>query len=396
MTSAAARPRDVVFAAVMTILGSAMALIGIFSTQGQLGSSQVRREVETLLGDEQFSAVDVSVETVLNLVEVGLMVAAAASVAAIVFAVFVMRRHNASRIALTVLGAAAALLVLASGLTGVFIAIFLAYTVSLLWRPQVRAWFATTSGSDTGSEPEPPTEQPTEPPTEQPTEQPTEPPTEPPTGQPTYPDGGQRPGPYPYPYGYPPAQEQGYGYPQAYYGPPPQVGPDRRPGSVVTAHVLTWVGTAFGLITGAFFVVAASSPEIMDVVMEQMPSTGVDADELATQLRVAGALTALWSVAVLVVSVFSWRRLNWAAVTVTVMGAAYMLLQVFALLMGQLAVLVTIVWVAIVVVLLWLPASRQWYTSASRPGPPPGPPSGSPPDYPPYPPPEQPRRNQPW
>lgn len=129
-------------ASVLTIIGSVLALAGIFGAQGELRSSSVRREIGSVLADQRFATVDLSVDALLNLIEYGLMAAAAASVAAIVLAVFVMRRHNPSRIALTCLGGVATVFVLVSGLQGIIIAIFVAYTTSLLWRAPVRRWFA--------------------------------------------------------------------------------------------------------------------------------------------------------------------------------------------------------------------------------------------------------------
>lgn len=472
VTAAPSRPRDVVFAGVLTIIGSVLALIGVFTAQGELRTSGARREIESVLADDRFSAIDISVDTVLNLVEVGLMVASAASVAAIVLAVYSMRGHNPSRIALTLLGGLAAVGVLLSGLTGFVIALFVVYTVSLLWRKPVRVWFAQASGSngdssgaDAGRAPDPAggpgpsghpghpryPEQPGEPGQPGDSEQPGQ------AGHPVQPGDSEQPGPYPRPWppdpqapaqpdqagqpqpdpyrpqpgqppgpfspappeqgyggppGYPPSypadyppdhaqgypqghpQQYGYGHPPAYYGyPPAQSDPNRRPAQVTAAHVMTWIGAAFGLLTGVFFVIAAGSDEIVDLVMEQLATSGISEDEFVTMLRLAGVLTALWSLAVLVVSVFSWRRANWAAILLTVMGGGYLVFQLITLLTGQLAVLFTIVWVAAVLVLLWWPTSRRWYTEARHQesyGPPGG---GS--SYP-QGPPRPPKRNQPW
>jgi hypothetical protein len=433
VTAAPSRPRDVALAAMLTIAGSVLALTGIFSVQSELRSSGVRREIEAMLAEGRFGAVDLTVEAVLELVEYALMAASAASVAAIVLAVFVMRRHNPSRIALTVLGGVAALLMLVQWPTGVVIAFFVAYTVSLLWRAPVRSWFAaepseataggsdatamSVTGGDAGSEPE---RNPDAVPDSDP-HWPSDPAQPPGAGGPgPYPQpwppqpqqpgqpgpqqpGPQQPGPYQQPdreqgYGYPPPYPPtpgypsgyGYGYPGGYYGYPP-ADRNRRPGQVVAAHVLTWIGSAFGLLTGAFFLIAAGSPDIIAMVREQLAAGGISEGEFVSMLRIAGVLTALWSLAVLVVSVFSWRRARWAALLLSAMGVGYVLVQLFALASGQIAVLFTIVWVAAVVALLWVPPSRQWY-AARPPSGPHGPPGGSPP-YPP----EQPRRpQQPW
>jgi hypothetical protein len=499
VTSTATRPRDVVLAAVLTIIGSVLALSGIFGAVGQLRSSRVRRELESLMAGEQFAAFDISVESLLNMLEVALMAASAASVAAIVLAVYVMRRHNPSRIALTVLGGAAAVTVLFSGLAGIAIAIFVAYTVSLLWRAPARTWFAVGSvgagsggtGTGAGADAGPGTDRPWWGGPSSGGRQDAQAPPEsgsvgsaPPDGRPTgdvsadrpgSPESAERPGaqvsgsgsggggperaqpgPYPRPWppeqpasgrsgphdsgqqdpdrsgqqdphppgeeypgsaaaepGYPQGHDQGYGaapaYPHAYGSPaypghqgypaypgypgyPSPADPDRRPPQTVAAHVLTWVGSGLGIMTGAFFVFAASSPQVIDLVMQQLPANAVpNRDDFVRSLRIGGALTALWSVAVVVVSVFSWRRARWAHLGLSVMGAAYLVAQAVSLvLMGQVAVLLTLSWVSAVIVLLWWPASRQWYAGGDTPGQQ-GPPDSGSTAYP-----QARGRNQPW
>ena len=451
VSAAVSRPRDVVLASVLTIIGSVLALMGVFTAQGELRSSRVRTEIETLLQDERLTPVDISVDTILNAVEVGLMVASAASVAAIVLAVFVMRRHNPSRIGLTVLGGIAALAVLLSGLPGVAMAIFVVYTTSLLWRAPVRTWFSQGSGDDatSGTQPDsgdgspgaplwgrpdtggyPGSDQPRpggqagdqagdqagaeqpgpyqqpwppQPPGQQSPQQQPGPYQYPPAQGPGYGQGYPQSQPQGYPQGHPGQhgpQQYGYGYPSsAYYGYPSPHEPSRRPPQVVAAHVLTWIGAAFGVVAGIFFIAAAGNQETFDLVREQLAAPDIDEQTFVMTLRLAGAIIALWSVAVVVVSVFSWRRANWATILLTVMGGAYLLMQLATLVAGQLAVLFVIVWVAAVLVLLWWPASRQWYANArferSGPG---GPYGGSPYGQQPQgpQPPTQHKRTQPW
>jgi hypothetical protein len=473
VTAASSRPRDVALAGVLTIIGSVLALVGIFSAQGELRTSDVRRDIEGVLADDRFAAIDISVDAVLALVEYALMVASAASVAAIVLAVFVMRRHNPSRIALTVLGGCAVLVLLLSWPTGVITAIFVAYTLSLLWRAPVRSWFAgarpaargagagtgtwAMSGTGPGGEPEPernpdavPESDPRWPSDPGPPDagDPSRPVEPRPGGGDPRPAGGGEPGPYPQPWppaspqpgqpgqpepgqsppadqghryppaypsagppaypsagppGYPPGPGYGYGYPSGYQGYPPVAhDPDRRPGQVIGAHVMTWISTALGLVTGAVVVMVLGSQELLDQVLQQVPlPEGVSRDEFVRTTRVESAVLAAWSLAVLVVSVFSWRRANWAAILLTVMGGTYLVVQVVRTLTGDLPALVTVVWVAAVLVLLWWPTSRQWYAGARRTGGHAGPPGGgSPygawPTQPRQPPAQPPRRNQPW
>jgi len=75
----------------------------------------------------------------------------------------------------------------------------------------------------------------------------------------------------------------------------------------------------------------------------------------------------VWSLLLIPVSIFAWRRANWARIVLTVMASLYLALQLYALVSGSPAVLVSIAWVAGVVVLLWVPQSRQWYAGKNLP-----------------------------
>ncbi|MGH3385023.1 MAG: hypothetical protein ACRDO1_10630, partial [Nocardioidaceae bacterium] len=159
MSEQGTRPREVVTASVMTIVGSVLALATIFSEGPRLRSAGMRREVEDLVKDAPFGSVDLSVEQIINTLHGAMLALAAACVAAIVLAVYVMRGHRPSRVALTVLGLTVACLSVLAGVAGVIMGVFIAYSVSLLWKPESRAWFKEDSMSDdkpSGSTPDEP------------------------------------------------------------------------------------------------------------------------------------------------------------------------------------------------------------------------------------------------
>jgi hypothetical protein len=436
------RPREVVTAAVMTIAGSALALAAIFTSVGEIRSSGVRREVESALDDARFSGLDVTPEQILNILHMVILALAACCVIAIVLAVYVLRGHAASRIALTVLGAPLALLSLLAGWTGLVIALFIAYSVSMLWRPASRAWFkeAAMSG-DTPSdgapqEPRPPdageggqpgdadretgqqaageegaqraprpgpyfgygqqgppgqSSPPGPPPAVPPPAGPPQsgqpqqgPPQygQPQQGQPQYDQpqyGEPQYGQPPPGYGPPPDYGQGYGAPQGYYGAGGPFAPDpnRRPGAVVGALVMTWIGVAFMVLIGLVCLAFAGSQELVEAFSTELRDQGITVAELTLLLRVVGGVLLVWGLIVGTVSVFAWRRANWARIALIVMAALYGVLQLLALLAGELSVVVTIAYVAVIMVLLLLPPVRGWYASRSMPpgyGGPPAPP----------------------
>jgi uncharacterized membrane protein len=414
------RPREVVTAAVMTIAGSALALAAIFTSVGEIRSSGVRREVESTLDDARFSGLDVTTDQILNILHLVILAVAACCVIAIVLAVYVLRGHAASRIALTVLGAPLALLSLLAGWTGLVIALFIAYAVSMLWRPASRAWFKEEAMSgDTPSDGAPQEPRPRD------AGEGGQPGDDHETGQQAagQEGGAPRPGPYygygqqsppgqssppetsppaapppyaPPPYGQPPYGQPQYGQPQQGYGPPPDYGqgygapqgyygaggpfapdPNRRPGAVVGALVMTWIGVAFMVLIGLVCLAFAGSQELVEAFSTELRDQGITVAELTLLLRVVGGVLLVWGLIVGTVSVFAWRRANWARIALIVMAALYGVLQLLALLAGELSVVVTIGYVAVIIVLLLLPPVRGWYASRSMPpgyGGPPAPP----------------------
>ncbi|MDP9444694.1 MAG: DUF4064 domain-containing protein, partial [Actinomycetota bacterium] len=431
VTSARGRPRDVTVSAALTIGGSALALAGVFSAIGDVRSSDTRRQVEAALEQPQFAALDVSVETALTAVHVGMLVTAAACVAAFVLGVFVLRRHRAARTVLTVLGLVVAAVALVAGLSGVLASVYVAYAVALLWKPAARSWFArgTTRqppagadeeramsddkpssgqqgqpyGGQQGQQPEygphgqqpeygqqgqqpqygqqgqqpeygPQGQQPQygQPGQQPPYDQPGQYGQQPQYGQPG--PYGQRPGEYgqqpPYgSYGQPGqyGQQEPYGAPSP-YGSPYARDPNRRPGQVTTAFVMTWIGVAVMLVFGVAALAIQGSSTIIDEIARQAPADfPASPEDIANLLQVIGIILLLWGVATLVVSIFAWRRANWARILLTVMGVLYIGLQLFQLTTGNPGVIVGLVWVVVVIALLWSGPARQWYAERHLP-----------------------------
>jgi uncharacterized membrane protein len=328
-------------------------------------SSTSRRQLAELLADSPFGGVDIPVETALTAVHAMLLATAAACVTAIVLAVFVLRQHNASRIWLTVLGAIVGLLALVAGLTGVLVAIYIAYVVLLLWKPEARSWFARARDAERSAVPAPRVDK--ESPMAE--DKPSNPESE---GREDDASPGSSP-PQPQPYG----QQQPYGQPQQYgqqggygYGAtsPFATDPHKRPGTVVTALVLTWVGVAVMLVLGAGALAVYDSRAIIDDILRQAPTEfPVSAGEVSDFLQVTGIVLLVWGLATLMVSIFAWRRANWARIVLSVMAVLYIAFQMFTLINGNPTVLVPILWVVAIIVLLWVPQSRQWYAGKNLP-----------------------------
>ena len=166
----------------------------------------------------------------------------------------------------------------------------------------------------------------------------------PPTGQPaepTAPYGQQQGSPSPYgqqppapsPYGQPAYQQPGYGQPaygqpaygQPAYGQPaygqPAYGqqygdPDRRPGTVTTAAVLTLVFSGLALLLFAFVLVAVLVAR--DMMASELGSApgfeGISIDQVVAIAAVTMGLLAAWALVAMILAVFALRRSNGARI----------------------------------------------------------------------------------
>lgn len=135
------RPREVTFGGMQAIIGSAVALLGVISIAEQLDSATVRDALAELSDDPRFASFDLTVEGIRSLMRYTLMALGVMSVTSLIMGIFVLRRHRASRIVLTVLGSFVALGSLAGGPTGWIVAAYVGVSLYLLWTKPARAWF---------------------------------------------------------------------------------------------------------------------------------------------------------------------------------------------------------------------------------------------------------------
>ena len=96
------RPSQVTMAAWMVIVGSAIVVLSVFEQLGSFNTVEAREGVEKFLSEPPAKGLGLSVDTGLTLLRVMAMVAAGCATAAAVLGWHVLRRHRASRVALTV------------------------------------------------------------------------------------------------------------------------------------------------------------------------------------------------------------------------------------------------------------------------------------------------------
>ncbi len=382
------RPGQITVLGGFAILTSLLMVFVAFDLMGQVGSVDMRHEVETYLGTGSGAGLALTVDQVMEILRIFVMVSGALAAAALVLAIFVLRRHNGARIGLTVV----AVLLLPSAALMRFIPFMLAGVAVMLWSPRSRAWFSgaslaprssttvgrvdesrMTQASDGSEPPERPPAEPgatpapaeapygqAPPPAEAPYGQ-APPPPPPPYGQAPPPPAGM-PGPYPGSFPAPPTAQSPYGpvgLPQ-----PPVRGRSPRPGSVVTAAVLTWVSaglTLFGSVAILLEVVFMRSQVVDQIEATPQFQGNYDVATLVTAVEWVSGILIVWSLAALVLAVFVFLGANWARILLAVCASLAGLLSLLTIL--AILPVVTLAASVATVVLLFVPKSNAYFSS---------------------------------
>lgn len=146
MTSApdggGSRPREVTFGGLQALVGGVLATVLLIGTARQLYSSEMRDVLVQALDDPRASQLGITVDAARTMARYAIMVMGVLSVASVILAVFVLRRHRPSRIALTVLGAVVGLVTVFAGPGGWAVTLYIAVSIAMLWSRPARAWFA--------------------------------------------------------------------------------------------------------------------------------------------------------------------------------------------------------------------------------------------------------------
>jgi hypothetical protein len=196
----------VTLAGMQAVAGSVIALATLISTAQQLNGAQMTETLTKIVQQEQVRALNLTVESARDLLRYSIMVLSVLSAASLVLGIFVLRRHRAARVGLTVVGVLVGILLLVAGPVGWVGTLYIGVSIFLLWSRPARVWFGDGVASSDG----PPGGPPGGPPRPDNESGPPQggPPSGPPYGGPP-PSGGPHPGPQP--------------------GPPPYVGPPTGP-----------------------------------------------------------------------------------------------------------------------------------------------------------------------
>ncbi|MFC6287328.1 hypothetical protein ACFP3Q_08235 [Nocardioides sp. GCM10027113] len=184
-----------------------------------------------------------------------------------------------------------------------------------------------------------------------------------PYGQPSQPQQGD----YGQPYG-----QQGYGQPA--YGQPaygaPAGDPDKRPGTVTAASVITLVFS--GLAALLFGVMVIGLLAARDTVLEQIEDqaafdgTAVNADDAYAFLLVLFAVFLVWCLIACVLAVMVLRRSNAARIVLVVSSAITALFSLVSITSGLSAI--TLIAAVAVIALLFSGGAGEWFKRTRAPG----------------------------
>ncbi len=319
------RPGQATLAGWLIVLGSLLTVVTAWDQISGLRSLDTRERVEEVLAEPPLAGSGIGLDNILDLMHVMALVTGAMAAAAVILGWHVLQRNKQARLALTVI---AAPLFFAGMFGGGFWSTLSAVAVVLLWMSPTRDWFdgvSPTKREALGSGD----------PDQESYVAPTSP--EAPTASTSPTDSTSGPARL--------SQQQ----------PPPWTGAiaqparsrqarpsGKRPGAVMAAAVLTWIGSGFtALMMLASAVTATANPDlILDQVRKQAqsdPNMREVAGLYTTDVIVASAwimavLVALVCVAAGVFAAFAIRRHSWARVALMISaGISALSLLLFAL-----------------------------------------------------------------
>jgi hypothetical protein len=386
------RPRQVTIGGWVIAVASAVLVVTVFDTMANLHTVDTRDRLTEALTSGSLKDLGISLDTALSFVRGALFVAGAAAAVTGVLGIFVLQRHQAARVVLTV---AAVPVVLTSPFAGGFLGVVIGGAVALLWTEPARDWFAgrpvrqrepapaasrspwTSPDRVDGADDRRPPRLPA-------------PPAGTPSAAPRPMSGwGQVSGPTPDPGPAYPDQARSWpppAYPAGSTAHPPAAVGSKPPYAVRLACALTWIFS--GLTAIAYLVVivglAVDRGKILDLVRDNpgVRDTSLTDGELVGALVAASAVVILWCLAACLLALLTWRRHGWARSLLLVSVGVAGLVELAALPYSLLHVAACVV---VFGLLLRVPA-REWFhggggSAAPAPGwPPPDPGSRSPGD----------------
>lgn len=161
---------------------------------------------------------------------------------------------------------------------------------------------------------------------------------------------------------YPPGPQQ----PESYPPPPPGEGPygygderqpPKRPGTLLAACIMTWVGSGLGLLLGLLFLAFSGNDEFLD----EVATADMSRSEAATFFQNFGGALVVASLLALAFSIIAFTGKRWAAIALVVLGALWVALSLYNVATsGNAQGVVAIVYVGVASALVLI-GSKDWF-----------------------------------
>jgi hypothetical protein len=131
----------VTLAGMQAVAGSVVALVTLISVAQQLNGAQMTETLNEIVKQEQVKALDLTVDSARDLLRYSIMAMSVLSAASLVLGIFVLKRHRAARVGLTVVGVVVGIVLLVAGPVGWVGTLYIGVSIFLLWSRPARAWF---------------------------------------------------------------------------------------------------------------------------------------------------------------------------------------------------------------------------------------------------------------
>ena len=328
MVATPPRPRQVTLAGWMIMLGSAVVVFTAFERVSGLRSIESQEAVADFISEPPGDGLGLSVDQVLDLIQLLSLVAGACATAAGILGFWVLKGSKGARLALAIL----ALPLLATGLaTGGIVSSLVVAAAVMLWVQPSRNWFE-------GRPPPSPPAMPALPDASAPVAAPS-------------PEAGAQPPPTAVPV----------------FTQPPQPRQPARPMAVVWACVLTWACCALVLVgLGATVLVLLIAPDLLfDELHRQNPDIadqGLSDGDIEVASYITAGLFIPWALVASGFAVQAFRRVAWGRRALIVSAGAAGALSLVGMFASTIMV-VPFVAAVVTVALLSRPEVRAWYAA---------------------------------
>lgn len=164
-----------------------------------------------------------------------------------------------------------------------------------------------------------------------------------------------------------PAYGQQGTYPQSAYG--QSTDPDKRPGTVTAAGVITLIMSGLTLLLFGFVAIGLliARDDVVNEIRSEPGFVNINANDLVSVLIVLVLVFAIWCLAAIVLAVFAMRRSNVARILLVISAGMTALLSLLGI--TAIVTLVPLGAAIAVIVLLFVGDAGTWYArKATQPG----------------------------